>query len=70
LRNIDPRLSRTAIAVTQALRPRIGVALAVAALCATVAGCVSDTMMPAAENPGGSQLRYYGGPKSPMWPSQ
>jgi hypothetical protein len=70
LRNIDPRLSRSAGAVAPALRRRIGVALAVAALCATVAGCVSDMGTPTAENAGGNQLRYYGGPKYPMWSGQ
>jgi hypothetical protein len=44
--------------------------MAVAGLCATVAGCVSDMTGPAAENSGSSQLHYYGGPKYPMWSSQ
>jgi len=44
--------------------------IAVAGLCATVAGCVSDMAAPAAENSGSSQPRYYGGPKYPMWSSQ
>jgi hypothetical protein len=52
------------------LRRRIGVVLAVAALCAAVAGCVSDIGAPTAENSGSHQLRYYGGPKSPMWSGQ
>jgi hypothetical protein len=51
-------------------RRRIEIMLAVAALCAAVAGCVSDTVAPAAENSGSNQPRYYGGPKSPMWSSQ
>jgi hypothetical protein len=33
------------------------------ALCAIVTGCASDVTTPS-----GHQLRYYGGPKSPMWP--
>jgi hypothetical protein len=51
-----------------------GIALAVAALCVAVAGCVGDSgtsMSGAAQWPGDSPtMRYYGGPKSPMWPSQ
>jgi hypothetical protein len=53
-----------------ALKRKLGIALAMIALCAAVAGCVSDIAAPAAENSGGSQLRYYGGPKSPMWQGQ
>jgi hypothetical protein len=34
------------------------------ALCAIVTGCASDVTT----QPSGHQLRYYGGPKSPMWP--
>jgi hypothetical protein len=68
LRDIEPGLSRFAVA--SKLRRRIGVALTVAALCAAVAGCVSDMGAPTAENSGGNQLRYYGGPKSPMWSAQ
>jgi hypothetical protein len=52
------------------LKRRIGIVLAVTALCAAVAGCVSDMGTPTAENSGSSQLRYYGGPKSPMWSGQ
>jgi hypothetical protein len=52
----------------------IGIALAVTALCAAVGGCIGDTgtsMSGAAQWPGDSPtMRYYGGPKSPMWPSQ
>jgi hypothetical protein len=51
-----------------------GTLLAVAALCVAVAGCVSDTgtsMSGATQWPGDSPtMRYYGGPKSPMWASQ
>jgi hypothetical protein len=53
------------------LRRRIGIAIAIAGLCASVAGCVSDMAAPAVESPGSSQqLRYYGGPKYPMWSAQ
>jgi hypothetical protein len=53
-----------------ALKRKLGIALAMIALCAAVAGCVSDIAAPAAADSGGSQLRYYGGPKSPMWQGQ
>jgi hypothetical protein len=49
---------------------RIQIMLAVAALCAAVAGCVSDMGAPTPEDFGSSQLRYHGGPKSPMWSGQ
>jgi hypothetical protein len=52
----------------------IGIVLAVAALCAAAAGCISDTgtsLSGAAQSPSdGGTMRYYGGPKSPMWSSQ
>jgi hypothetical protein len=50
------------------LRKKIGIVIAVATLCAAVAGCISD--MGAATPDGGGQLRYFGGPKSPMWSAQ
>jgi len=53
-----------------ALRRRIEIVLAVAALCAAVAGCAGDVEAPAAENSGSDQLHYHGGPKSPMWSGQ
>jgi hypothetical protein len=54
-----------------ALRRKIGIVIAVAALCAAVAGCISDLGASTSEkSDGGGQLRYYGGPKSPMWSSQ
>jgi hypothetical protein len=68
LQNIDPGPDRSAVAPE--LKRQIGVVLVIAALCATVAGCVSDMGAPTAENSGGSQLRYYGGPKYPMWSGQ
>jgi hypothetical protein len=52
-------------------RQRIGIVLAVAALCFAVAGCAVDVGTTKADGSGSSnQLRYYGGPKSPMWSSQ
>jgi hypothetical protein len=52
------------------LKRRIAIMIAVAGLCATVAGCVSDMGTPNADSSGSSQLRYYGGPKYPMWSGQ
>jgi hypothetical protein len=43
----------------------------VAALCCAAGGCAVDIGTTKAEKSDGSnQLRYYGGPKSPMWTSQ
>jgi hypothetical protein len=56
--------------IASVLIRRIRVVLAAAALCAAVAGCVSDMGAASAENAGSNQLRYYGGPKSPMWSGQ
>jgi hypothetical protein len=39
------------------------------ALCAAIAGCVSDLGAQTSAHSGSKQLRYYGGPKSPMWAS-
>jgi hypothetical protein len=50
------------------LKRRIGIALAVAGLCAATAGCISDMDTPTADS-GSHQMRYYGGPKYPMWPA-
>jgi hypothetical protein len=51
----------------------IGIALAVAALCAGAAGCISDSgtsLSGASQGPSdGTTMRYYGGPKYPMWSS-
>jgi hypothetical protein len=50
---------------------RIGIVLAVVVLCGAAAGCVSDMVSATSGVPDGSnQLRYYGGPKYPMWSSQ
>jgi hypothetical protein len=62
------QLRRSALVLV--LKRRIAIMIAVAGLCATVAGCVSDMGAPTADNSGGSQLRYYGGPKYPMWSAQ
>ena len=56
--------------VGSTVRRRLMVALTLVGLCATVAGCVSDMGTPAADGSGVSHLRYYGGPKYPMWSSQ
>jgi hypothetical protein len=53
-----------------ALRRKTGIVIAVAALCAAVAGCISDIGAATSEKSDGSQLRYFGGPKSPMWSGQ
>jgi hypothetical protein len=44
--------------------------IAIAALGAAVAGCASDTGATTSKADNNGQLRYYGGPKSPMWTSQ
>lgn len=41
-----------------------------AGLGACLAGCVSDLGATAAGSSDTHQMRYYGGPKYPMWPSQ
>jgi hypothetical protein len=51
------------------LARNIAVLAAIAGLTAALAGCVSDAGAPAAQS-SGTHLRYYGGPKSPMWPAQ
>jgi hypothetical protein len=60
--------------MTASLKQRIGTFVAVVALCATVAGCISDvgatTGAATSQTGDSSQLRYYGGPKSPMWSGQ
>jgi hypothetical protein len=50
---------------------RIGVVLAIATLCFAIAGYADDIGTTKADkSDAGNQLRYYGGPKSLMWPSQ
>lgn len=39
--------------------------IVVVGLCAATAGCASDVTAP--DGSGAGQMRYYGGPKSPMW---
>jgi hypothetical protein len=54
-----------------ALKQKLGILVAVAALCAAVAGCISDIGATTSQTADGNgQLRYYGGPKSPMWSGQ
>jgi hypothetical protein len=45
---------------------KLGTAITTAALCAAVAGYVGG-LQSAMLKKSFSQLRYYGGPKSPMW---
>jgi hypothetical protein len=53
------------------LKRRIWVVIAAAALGAAAAGCISDAQAAApAKTDGKAKLRYYGGPKSPMWRGQ
>ena len=52
-----------------ALARKIAVLVAIVGLGALLAGCVSDAEAPGSQSTG-TQLRYYGGPKSPMWPAQ
>ena len=54
---------------SSALRRKIALTFAAVGLCAALAGCASDTGVQSAGQRS-SQLRYYGGPKYPMWPSQ
>jgi hypothetical protein len=50
------------------LMRRIAIVLAVALISGAAAGCVSDMVSATSGvSDGGNQLRYYGGPKSPMW---
>jgi hypothetical protein len=51
------------------LARRIAAIAALAALSSLLAGCVSDMAPPTADS-GAHQLRYFGGPKYPMWTSQ
>jgi hypothetical protein len=63
-----------------ASRRSIGVMIAAAALCAALMGCISDLQAATPKkdiqaatpkkSDGKGQMRYYGGPKSPMWSSQ
>ena len=81
MRDIDAGLSRSAIGVellsrhkrkANATLPawmrRIGTVLVAAALCSAAAGCAGDAgVATSGKSDGSGQMRYYGGPKSPMW---
>ena len=47
---------------------KIATIIALAGLGACLAGCVSDLGAATGDNSGTHQMRYYGGPKYPMWP--
>jgi hypothetical protein len=50
---------------------KIGVALVATSLCIAVSGCAVDIAGSKSDKSEASnQLRYYGGPKSPMWRAQ
>jgi hypothetical protein len=67
---IEPNSANAAMAAST-LRRKIGIVIAVAALCVAVGGCSSDMGASTTKRPeGAGQLRYFGGPKSPMWSSQ
>jgi hypothetical protein len=80
LRNIDAGLNRSAVDVERRSRHerkanatlpawlrRAATVLAAAALCGAAAGCAADTGGTTSKSDGSGQMRYYGGPKSPMW---
>jgi len=57
--------------IASTLTRRIGILIAAMALCAVVTGCVSNTeAAPSKKSKSSGQLRYFGGPKSPMWSGQ
>jgi hypothetical protein len=79
LRDIDSDLSRSTVdvalrsrhkrkvnAIVPAWTRRIGIVLIAAALCSAAAGC-ADMGGVTSKSDGSGQMRYYGGPKSPMW---
>ena len=79
MRDIDAGLGRSAVdvellsrqkgkanAALPAWMRRIATVLAAAALCSAAAGC-ADTGGMTSKSDGSGQMRYYGGPKSPMW---
>jgi hypothetical protein len=81
LRDIDAGLGRSAVdvellsrqkgkanAALPAWMRRIATVLAAAALCSAAAGCAGDAgVATSGKSDGSGQMRYYGGPKSPMW---
>ena len=62
---VDPLLT-----IASAFGPRAAIVIAVTALGATLAGCSSDSAATTQKPEGSGQMRYFGGPKSPMWPGQ
>jgi hypothetical protein len=56
--------------VAATLKRKIAFSAAIAGLCATLAGCAADVGAQPASQSTNPQLRYYGGPKYPMWPAQ
>jgi hypothetical protein len=66
----DPGLARVEVKMMTISRRSLVAVLSAAALCATLAGCVSDMGASTADGQGTHQLRYYGGPKYPSWPEQ
>jgi hypothetical protein len=64
-----PRVQQGIGMVVGGLVRKIAVISAVAGLCAASAGCVSD-LGAQSTSQSSEQLRYYGGPKYPMWRSQ
>jgi hypothetical protein len=52
------------------LSRKIVTMIALAGLGACLAGCVSDLGAATGDTSTSHQMRYYGGPKNPMWPSQ
>jgi hypothetical protein len=80
LRDIDACLSRSAVdvdllsrrkrksnATLPAWMQRTRIVLAAAVLCCAAAGCAADTGGTTSKSDGSGQMRYFGGPKSPMW---
>jgi hypothetical protein len=64
--DLPSRHKRKASATWPAWMQRARVVLAAAALCSAAAGC-ADTGGLTSKTDGSGQMRYYGGPKSPMW---
>ena len=79
MRDIDTGLSRSAVdvalrsrgkrkvsAILPAWLRRPGIVLTAVALCSAAAGC-ADIGGVTSKSDNSGQMRYYGGPKSPMW---
>ena len=57
--------------ISSAMERRLRIVIAVAVLCAASVGCAVGPGNDKFERTGGNgQMRYYGGPKAPMWSSQ